>query len=249
MTGSERNIITKGIILKSSVSGDQNRLFSFISPDLGVERALAYGGEKIKSRFCSTIVPFADLKLFLYRDPKTNLYSIKDVAEPLIAENFKKELKTIYLTAFFANVILNSLLDQFDYKKYYMLLKYSLELIEVYNDPVKAFLFFTTKLIVLHGQEIRYSCCRECKRSDNTLFYSKGDYDIFCSDHISGDKIAINKPDAEVMDAFINLKYVEIKEMHYKLHDFEAIRIIQIHYIKKIYCNSLRNLDDIHLYF
>lgn len=243
MTLKERNIITRGIILKTSIKGDYNRLFSFISPDIGVETAVAFGGERIKSRFCSTVTPFTDLKLFLYKDPKTNLYTLKDISEPLTPTLFSKTLKDIYLTAFFANVILNTLLDSNEYKKYYALLKYSIELVENGHSQ-KAFLFFSNKLLVLHGQELNFTTCRFCRRKEENMYYSLSKHDIFCLNHTDGESIKLNYADSRVLDDFTALKYNEIKSMDFKIMNSESVNKILIDYIKKIYYGNLKDLDS-----
>jgi recombinational DNA repair protein (RecF pathway) len=75
--GQQRHLSTEAIILKTSTSSEINKNFIFISPDLGIQHATAFGAAKIKSRFCSAVQAFTKANLFLYKSPKTDFYKLE----------------------------------------------------------------------------------------------------------------------------------------------------------------------------
>ena len=126
----ERHINTEGYILKTANAGDFARSFTFISPTLGIANSIAFGAERLKSRFCSTIQPFVKAKLFLYLQPKNNQYKIEDISDIEPNDFIRNSINTINLSYFFVDILTNSYLQRDEYKSYYYLLSYSLEILK-----------------------------------------------------------------------------------------------------------------------
>ncbi len=236
---------TDAILLKSVPNSEFNRLLYFLSPLVGIETCFAFGAQKIKSRFCSTTQPFTMLRLFLRRDKKTGLVGVKDVANVVTPEIVRTDLRAIYQLSFYSQMLLHTPMEHIDYKKYYYLLKYAVELLDTQNGLEKSLMFFLSKLIVLHGQAMQVSCCRECGSSKryNQLFYSAGAWGFFCHEHLAGASSGIFKIDAHdmaIMDFYLTARFTAINETALKLNDsVSAVRIL-VDMVCKIYAGTVR---------
>lgn len=256
-------VITDAIILKTVVNGESNRFVYFLSPDMGVGTCYAFGAQRIKSRFCSSIVPFGQMKLFLHKSGKTGLFSLKDVSEVKTMDCVQKDLRSIYVLSFYSEVVRNTLMNSFDYKKYYFLLKYAMELLEREKTPEKSLLFFMTKLIVLHGQEMLCSVCRECGKAEGGVYYSSGSWGFFCKDHISGMEhrgkgkeignsiVYLELEDAKAVDFYTASKYLTLKEKELKLKNQNSVMRVLFDIVCKIYGDwkELMEKNDLRLFF
>lgn len=225
-----RHLVTEAIILKVKPSGENNRIFSFISPQLGITYATAYGAAKIKSRFCASIQPFTKLKLFLYKSPKADIYRLDDIAEPSPYDHLREDLKLLYLLSFYTDVLLRSFITPDESKSYFYLLTYSLELIEIKEMPLGArnsFLFFTVKYLFLGGYRFSLSGCRTCGKSEGPQYFDPIKGGIFCPAHTKSRNYKLEESDIEVFKIFFEHSYKEIKEAVLPAYNFTALyRII-----------------------
>ena len=231
---------TDAVLLKTVPNSDFNRLLYFLSPLVGIETCFAFGAQKIKSRFCSTTQPFTILRLFLRRDKKTGLIGVKDVANVVTPEITRINLRAIYQLSFYSQVLLHTPMEHIDYKKYYYLMKYSIELLEMENGLEKSLIFFLSKLTVLHGQTMQASSCRECAAAgrNNEIFYSAGAWGFFCHEHLAGASSGIFKisaEDAAIIDFYSTARFTAISTTSLKLHDSVTVTRILIDIVNKIY--------------
>lgn len=239
------HFITDAVLLKTVPNSDYNRLLYFLSPLVGIETCFAFGAQKIKSRFCSATQPFTMLRLFLRRDKKTGLIAVKDVANVESPLAVRTDLRAIYQLSFYSQILLHTPMEPSDYKKYYYLMKYSIELIDMENGLEKSLIFFLSKLAVLHGQAMPASYCRECGnvKHYNELYYSVGSWGFFCRDHLcsaSSGVFAINAEDAATMDFYSAAKFTAIKASSVKFHNPINVTAILIDIICKIYSGTIK---------
>ena len=236
---------TDAVLLKAVPNSDYNRLLYFLSPLVGIETCFAFGAQKIKSRFCSTTQPFTMLRLFLRRDKKTGLVGVKDVADVVTPQIIRTNLRAIYQLSFYSQMLLHTPMEHSDYKKYYYLMKYSIELLDMENGLEKSLMFFLSKLAVLHGQAMQVSFCRECRNAirHEELFYSAGAWGVFCHDHLSGAASGVFKikaEDAMIMDFYSTARFTAISETPLKLNDSATVTKIFIDMVNKIYGGTIK---------
>lgn len=237
--------MTDAVLLKSVPNSDFNRLLHFLSPLVGMETCFAFGAQKIKSRFCSTTQPFTMLRLFLRRDKKTGLVGVKDVADVITPKIIRTDLRAIYQLSFYSQVLLHTPMEHCDYKKYYYLMKYAIELLDMENGLEKSLMFFLSKLAVLHGQTMQASFCRECgsDKHYDEIFYSAGAWGFFCHEHLSGAGSGIFKisaEDAAVMDFYSVARFTAISTASVKLNNPGLVIKVMIDMINKIYGSTIK---------
>lgn len=239
------HFITDAVLLKSVPNSDYNRLLYFLSPLVGIETCFAFGAQKIKSRFCSATQPFTMLRLFLRRDKKTGLISVKDVANITAPLAVRTQLRAVYQLSFYSQILLHTPMEPSDYKKYYYLMKYSIELIDMENGLEKSLMFFLSKLAVLHGQSMQASYCRECGilKHYNEIYYSVGAWGFFCRDHLCGTDsgvFGIDAEDAAVMDFYSAARFTAVRASSLRFHNPALATRILIDIICKIYSGTIR---------
>ena len=118
--GEDRHFVTDGIILKTSTSSEINKNFTFLSPVIGVQNAIAFGAAKTKSRFCSSIQGLVKAKFFLYKAPKTEFYKLEDISAVESNDFIRSNLENIYLSSFFSEVFLDSFISIDESRNFYI---------------------------------------------------------------------------------------------------------------------------------
>ncbi|HOV13666.1 MAG TPA: DNA repair protein RecO [Spirochaetota bacterium] len=245
----QRHVETEAYILKTSKSGDSARYFTFISPTIGITNCIAFGAERLKSRFCSTIQPFTKAKLFLYLQPKNNQYKIEDISEVESNDFIKSDMKFIQIGYFFIDILTNSYIEQNEFKSYFYLLSYSLEIIKEQKDIRKSFLFFVTKFLFLSGYGFNLNCCLNCKKEFAHYHFDFNNGGIFCDNcsKINSNTISISQ--AQLLKTFFDKKYIELKDIQINQSDFKGIFDILICSLKNIFEKELKTFDTINEIF
>jgi DNA repair protein RecO len=209
-----RHFQTDGIILKVVTTGEINRLFYFISPQFGIQPATAFGAAKIKSRFCSSVQSFNQAKLFLYENPKNHFIKLEDISHVHSNDHINKHLPFIYLASFFCESLLETYISPEEYKKYYYLLKYSLELLDEKKNVLIPFLFYSSKFIFLSGYQYQLNFCNQCHQKKEQYFFDIKEGTIFCNNHKKSDQFQISSQTASIWNDFLEKKYIELKNYH-----------------------------------
>lgn len=247
--GQQRHIVTPAFILKTTGSGEINKYFTFISPELGIKNALAYGAAKIKSRFCPVIQPFVNTNLMLYRTPRSSYLKLEDFNNPQLNDFIKQDIKSLYLGYFFSDVILNTFISQEESKSFYYLLLYSIEILKEYHDVKKAFLFFTAKFFFLSGYTFYLGNCKACKRETESYYFNFKAGGVFCDFHAPIKKFKISRHAAQFWKKLIIDKYVILKELTVDDHDFQEIYRITLFLMNSIFEKKLNTIKTLGMVF
>ncbi|MBP7552764.1 MAG: DNA repair protein RecO [Spirochaetes bacterium] len=241
----KRHIVTDSIILNVGVSREIDRSFTFISKEVGVNKTTAFGACKYKSRYCSTIQPFVKLKLYLYKNPKTEYFELKDISEPESSEFIKKDIRKIYIAAFFSEIIQKTYITPEEYKKYFYLLQYSLELLHSNDTLENALLFFICKFLYLSGINPALESCVKCQDSSAEYFFDFVKGGIFCSKCAANLNNRISAESAKIFRNFLTLKYTELKNNSVDIKIFNEIFYILIKILSNLFGAKLSTFDNV----
>ena len=89
-----RHLIQPVLVIKSIKVGENHRLVTLFSKEIGVFRAMAYGAGKATSLLKPATIPFADIVAYLYYNPTKEYFRITDVEivnlHPCIRSNLAK---------------------------------------------------------------------------------------------------------------------------------------------------------------
>ncbi|HNZ25765.1 MAG TPA: DNA repair protein RecO [Spirochaetota bacterium] len=241
----KRHIVTDSIILNVGVSREIDRSFTFISKEVGVNRTVAFGACKYKSRYCSTIQPFVKLKLYLYKNPKTEYFELKDISEPESSEFIKNDIRKIYIAAFFSEIIQKTYINPEEYKKFFYLMQYSLELLHNGDALKNALLFFICKFLYLSGVNPALESCLKCQNSSPDYFYDFIRGGVFCSKCAANFNNRISAESVKIFRDFLKLKYSELKNVTVDSRKFDEILRILVKILSNLFDAKLSTLDNI----
>lgn len=243
--GQQRHLSTEAIILKTSIFSETNKNFTFISPVLGIQQATAFGGAKIKSRFCSTVQIFIKANIFLYKSPKSDFYKLEDINNVSINDYLTKDLNVFYMASFFNEVLINSYLSNEEFKSYYYLLLYSLELLKEIDNVKKSFIFFVSKFLFLSGYNFNLTECIKCKKKFNKYFFDSKIGGILCEAHANFKHFVLSQETALLWKKFLEKKYLILKDLKINNNDFKQLFPIMIYLIRNIFEKKLNTIDSI----
>jgi DNA repair protein RecO len=249
MSINERHFTTEAIILKCTTSGEINRLFTFISPIYGVTIATAYGAEKIKSRFCPVIQNLVQANLFLDKNPKTGYLKCSDISDVETNDFLRANLDFIYIMSFFSDIILNTPISYEEYKSFYYLLKYSIEILKDKKDVKKAFLFFTAKYFFLSGYNFNLKVCKKCNGVFDGYYFDAGEKEIYCPDCASSKNHPVSSAACFLWDKYLENKFVTLKEESSDDKSFYELYPITLDLLKHIFDRELKTYQSIKLVF
>ncbi len=243
--GQQRHLSTEAVILKISTSSEINKNFTFISPDLGIQQANAFGAAKIKSRFCSVIQTFTQANLFLYKSNKSDFYKLEDISNVDTNDFIREDLKFIYLTSFLCEVLLNCYLSTEEFKNYFYLLIYTIELLKEKKDIKKSFLFFVSKFLFLSGYNFNLIECIECKNKFDKYYFEGKKGGILCESHAKFKNFILKQNTALFWKRFLEEKYLILKDLNINDNDFRQLYPIITNLIRNIFEKELKTLKFI----
>lgn len=234
----DRYIITKSYILDYETIREIDRNFTFISHDLGINKATAFGAEKIKSRFCPAVQPFVKLDLFLNRNPKNGLLKLDDIDNMETNDFIKKDINLIYLASSYVEVLLNSYIEQNESKSYFYLFDYSIKLLE--NDVIKSFIFFIAKFLYLTGYRFNLEYCNNCKKSSKLYFFDLKNDIIMCDNCAIERSISLSNETVYILNNFFEKRFIEIKNLEFNKGIIVELLPLIIKFLTKIFNKELR---------
>jgi len=240
----QRHFSTEAIILNIAKTAESNKKFIFISPDIGIQTAIAYGALNIKSRFCSSVSLFVKAKLFLYKSPKSDFYKLEDISEVNSNEFIKNEINLIYLVSFFSEIFLSCYINPEEFKNYYYLLLYSIELLSS-EDIKKAFLFFTTKFFFLAGYNYNFLNCKLCKKEFKEYYFDSKEGGLFCSIDAKNKNFKISSNAGFLWQNFFEKKFVFLKNLEIDRLLFNELFPIIINMIKNLFEKEIKTIKFI----
>lgn len=238
---------TDAIILKVAKQGEINRFFTFISPTIGIESATAFGASKATSRFCSIIQPFTEAKLFLSRSNKSGFFKLDDASDVVDSQLFCQKLIYYYLLNFFTEILLKCYFSSSENKSYYFLLKYSIDILKNEKDISKAFLFFTSKFLILNGYDYTLLHCKKTNKIQKEYFFYPSEGGVFIEEFFTTKYFKINSDECFVWDTFLKKRYNELINVKVDSSLLKKILPIIFYIMEEIFekkLNSVKYLQE-----
>ena len=240
----QRHFSTEAIILNVTKASESNKQFTFFSSEIGIQTAIAYNALNIKSRFCSSVSLFVKAKLFLYKNPKSIFYKLEDITDIYSNDFIRNEISYIYIMSFFSEILLASYINPEEFKSYYYLLLYSIDLLSNKNIK-KAFLFFITKFFFLAGYNYNLSKCKICKNEFSEYYFDNKNGGLICFKHSKTNKFKLSKEAAFLWQSFFDNKFILLKEIEVNKKLFDEIFPIIINLINNIFEKNIKTIKFI----
>lgn len=179
MNNPENTVKTKGIIIKSEISGEKAKLLTVLTPDLGTIRVLATGGTNSKASYFGSIQLFSYSDLTLKSHQSGYILSEADAKETFYS--LRDNLSSFALACYFAEIC--SFISVPEDDQLIRVLLNSLYLLtkkRATEEKIKA--VFELKLSCVAGFYPNLDDCAVCgsKLSDTALYMSIADGGLLC---------------------------------------------------------------------
>ncbi|HPO49982.1 MAG TPA: DNA repair protein RecO [Spirochaetota bacterium] len=235
--------VTEGYILKTSPAGDFARNFTFISPIIGVNGCIAFGAERLKSRFCSTVQPFVKAKLFLSRGQNSSNLRIEDISDIETNDFLRQDIRFLQLCYFFVDILLNSYVEKNEFKSFFYLLSYSVEILKTERDVKKSFLFFVSKYLFLSGYLFNLKSCSKCSCKSEKYYFDIREGGVFCENCSKSKKNLISSENCLIFKTFYDKKFVELKGFSFPDKNLDDLWKVIFLILKDIFEKNLKTFD------
>ena len=146
-------------------------------------------------------------------------------------------------------MISSCLISPDEYKRYFYLLDYSLELLKEKRGYYKSFLFFTSKFLFLSGYNPTIKNCSICKHQSQNYFFDIKKGAIFCEKCTTTKKYIVSKETIQVFEKFLIQKYIILKDIILTDDVFKQLYPILIGSINNIFEKKLNTLDNLNIVF
>lgn len=154
---------TEAITLKSYSYGENDRIVTLFSDELGMVQALAKGARKIKSHLLSATLPFSEGNYLLYQG--RSLYTITQFEFKKAYKNIADNISNLLCAEYMAELTMKTGSDYYD-RRLYRLLKDGLTSIERgYGDPELLEWAFALYVMEINGVLPNFGDCIRCGKS------------------------------------------------------------------------------------
>ena len=193
---------TELIVLKSEKSGENHRLVTMFTENLGLIRALAFGAAGSKSRMRATTTPFCQSEGELYHDPVKDLWRITHLNGKNLYDGIRENLKKFYTVSFLGEIILKTYGGGDD--RVYKLFSKTIDLIDRANcdrEIEKLLILYLWRYLWMNGVLPDLGECSSCGRDilrGESVFY-KGDGLFCCASCLSGSFEELNQDAIEYL--------------------------------------------------
>lgn len=230
----------KFIILKSSDTGENNKLLSLFCEGLGKVRAVGRGVRSSKAKLKFLNLPFCVCDGVLFKNGTSYLVKTAKVIHSFLgitqsAEKFEA-----------GNIILETLLkfDSLD-KITFARAVLALEYIESVENGEKLFALKFLIDLLFSNFNLNFNCCNICGETANEQIYlnfSSGE--LLCGDCKTNNAVQIKHLTASTVDKIYNLEYSELVNLNLEKSSIDSLCLFISELVKgltEINLNSLKN--------
>ena len=187
----ERDIQIQAVVTASSAFGEMHRSVTLFSKQLGLIKAVVYGGRKGKKVSLAPLFSYGSFQL--YHNPVKDEYSLIEEQSCFTAENIKSDLKATYTASYFCEVV--NTINTDEPERTYELLKDALTTLDENIElQRKTIIDFTWQFLRISGLGADLRFCPGCDRKldDNQiLFFSSSMITPVCEDCSDTDSISL----------------------------------------------------------
>jgi len=103
-----RSFHTEGIILKNYRFGEIHKGVVFLSPEIGLQTAVAFGAYSPKGKLRTVTSPLCTGTLYLYRDPVKDMIKITDMDCKLFFSGIRENIRKFFHASLFQEIVLKT---------------------------------------------------------------------------------------------------------------------------------------------
>lgn len=200
-----------GIIIKSSVTGEADRIVWVLTRNRGIIRAFAKGARGTKNRLHSGTALFSYCNFVFYE--KNNVYNVNEAEMIEMFYDLRNGLEKLTLAQYFCEVMLKTLPEENDEEIYLRLLLNSLYFLCKGNKDeklVKA--VFELKTAAVSGYMPSLVGCDNCgEYKTDIMYFNTGSGKLYCSE--CGKDLDIQAVPYPVIEAMRHICYSEFNNI------------------------------------
>jgi DNA repair protein RecO (recombination protein O) len=171
---------TDAITLRSYSYGENDKIVTLFSDELGMVQAIAKGARKIKSHMLSATLPFCEGSYLLYKG--RSLYTITQYEFKRAYKNISDDMSNLLCAEFMAELTLKTGSEYFDRRLYYLLRKGLRCLDEGCLRPELLDWAFALYIMDINGVFPNLDRCTHCGEViEGTVWFSAAAGGVVCS--------------------------------------------------------------------
>jgi len=157
-----RTVRTSAIVLRRVRSGECHKVLTFLTPDRGLLKTMAFGAYKGRSRLGMASEPFVHSYVCLYHNPVKDTYKAVEMEVRDGFDGIRADLGRFYAASLWAEVCLKSLAAGETTSDLFRLLLESLRALEDSPDGTYLSLQFLWRFLGLAGYQPDLTRCERC---------------------------------------------------------------------------------------
>ena len=223
-----------GVVLKTSVTGEADRIVWVLTRDRGIIRAFAKGARGTKNRLHSGTSLFAYCTFTFYE--KNNTYNVNEVQVKEIFFDLRKSMETLTLAQYFCEVMLRIMPEKCEEEIYLRLILNCFHfLCKGTKSELQIKSVFEMRLVTEAGFMPAVVGCDSCGEfSSETMYFDCATGKLFCDK--CGNKIPCPRVSLSVIEAVRHICFSDFS----KIFSFEIseIALAQLNRITEQYLKS-----------
>jgi DNA repair protein RecO (recombination protein O) len=224
-----RNIITKGVILKTTRFGEIHKNVTLLSPEMGILRAIAYGALKMKSKLRSSTQLFSLVRAYIYHDPVKDSWKITDIETITQYFGISESVEKYYAASLFSEIILKSFGGGEAGGEVYSLLVDALDSIGDGADLTYVIIQFISRYLGITGYAPQLRSCSRCGRifddSIRIFFHSKT-LEFLCSGCSTQDSVPVLQGMVKYLEKTGDIQFSKAMEIKVEKNASLALKAI-----------------------
>ncbi len=233
-----------GVVIKTTVTGEADRIVWVLTRDRGVIRAFAKGARGTKSRL------HGGTSLFCYCDftfsEKNNVYNINEALIKEVFFDLRGSMEILTLSQYFCEVLMKTVPDKCEEEIYLRLLLNCFHFLCKNRKPellIKS--VFELRLACIAGYMPSLIACGVCSEYEtDTMYFSCADGSLFCES--CGKGMAIPRVPLPVISAMRHICFSEFSKIFsFELQEnsLELLSRITENYLKAVLGQEFRLLE------
>ncbi|MBR3145015.1 MAG: DNA repair protein RecO [Clostridia bacterium] len=205
-------IKTEALVIREKSIGDNDRLVTLMTDNMGIINAFAVGAKSIKSRrgAASSLLSFSDFTL----DKKKDSYKISEASIKRVFFDVGSDIESLSLAQYFCE--LSEYFYPFDEysKEFLRLILNSLHFITTKEKSLNMIKAITElKIAAISGYEPNLISCSGCgKFEDSSMFFNLSDGSLYCSSCADSGGMIQLSPD--ILKAMRHILYSDFSKIY-----------------------------------
>ncbi len=195
---------TEAIVLAARPFGDTSKLLLLLTPNRGVQKAIAKGARRSKSRLAGATVVFRVIEALLYLREGRELATLSEATIRWAGDSFggqEVNWRLFWVAGELSEIALAAATTDHEHHRDYRLFRTTLDLLDGGINPSLARLFYTKRLLISHGIWPDFTRCAHCGAnltSQRYLDIAEGQ--VLCGEDAVGGQLRINAGAIALLD-------------------------------------------------